>query len=93
MDFTFSHEAERQALLAQVKALSSKEVQEKVELQTSLVAQGWVVFEEETTCDYGDIYPGYWWVVHPSVVDLDWTCKYYDPDEEGVDTSLYYNLF
>ena len=88
MEFTFTKEAQRQALLLQLEALSCEEVLEKDALVESLIAQGWVEYKQ--TLDEASL--TYWWIVHPSVSDLDWEHGSYIAIKD-VDTSLYYDLF
>jgi len=92
MNFTFSKEQELIATKQALHLLRSEKSSEKVAFAKNLVEEGWIEFEKETIYEYGYTYVGYWWLVHPSIAGEKWQDSDYDPEEDSVDTKLYYDL-
>jgi len=92
MDFVFSKEQELTLAKQALELLNSEKSSEEIAFTEKLVAQGWTKFEKETVYFYGITSVIYWWLVHPSIAGLEWQDSDYDPEENGVDTALYYEL-
>jgi len=94
MNFTFSKERELIATEQALHLLRSEESSERISFAKNLIEQeDWKEFYVESTCSYGEITDGVWWLVHPSIAALEWQDIDFDPEKAGIDASFYYNLW